>query len=140
MFARNTATHSLKRLGQFEDHESDAESVLEVPEDLTTLAREDLDGLLTQASEAFTGLYGDGSAEFSDEELETLEGLTSAIESLRAEKANRDEAAQERARKAADFAVRVNGETVSEDDAEDVDITTKEADTEDEAEAAADSE
>lgn len=140
MFARNTATHSLKRLGQFEDHENDSDAVLEVPEDLTTLSDSDLDGLLNQASEAFSGLYGDGTATFSDEELETLEGLTGAIESLRGEKATRTEAAEERARKAADFAVRVNGETVSEDDAEDVDITTKEADTEDEAEASADSE
>lgn len=140
MFARNTATHSLKRLGQFEDHENDSDAVLEVPEDLTTLSDSDLDGLLNQASEAFSGLYGDGTATFSDEELETLEGLTGAIESLRGEKATRTEAAEERARKAADFAVRVNGETVSEDDAEDVDITTKEAATEDEGEASADSE
>ena len=133
MFARNTATHSLKRLGQFEDNENDAEAVLEVPEDLTALSSDDLAGLLSQASEAFTNLYGDGSAEFSDEELETLEGLTGAIESLRAEKDARAEAAQERARKAADFAVRVNGETVSEDDAKDVDITTEEAETSDSA-------
>ena len=133
MFARNTATHSLKRLGQFEDNENDAEAVLEVPEDLTALSSDDLAGLLSQASEAFTNLYGDGSAEFSDDELETLEGLTGAIESLRAEKDARAEAAQERARKAADFAVRVNGETVSEDDAKDVDITTEEAETSDSA-------
>ena len=140
MFARNTATHSLKRLGQFEDNENDSDAVLEVPEDLTTLSDSDLDGLLNQASEAFSGLYGDGTSTFSDEELETLEGLTGAIESLRAEKTARTEAAQERVQKAKDFAVRVNGETVSEDDAEDVDITTKEADTEDEGEASADSE
>ena len=140
MFARNTATHTLKRLGQFEDQENETDAVLEVPEDLTTLSDSDLDGLLNQASEAFSGLYGDGTATFSDEELETLEGLTGAIESLRGEKATRTEAAEERARKAADFAVRVNGETVSEDDAEDVDITTKEAATEDEGEASADSE
>lgn len=140
MFARNTATHTLKRLGQFEDQENETDAVLEVPEDLTTLSDSDLDGLLNQASEAFSGLYGDGTATFSDEELETLEGLTGAIESLRSEKETRQNAAQERAQKAKDFAVRVNGETVSEDDAEDVDITTKEADTEDEAEASADSE
>ena len=143
MFTKNTYSSSLKRAGQFEDQSSDAETVLEVPEDLSALNDSEVESLLSQAQEAFTGLYYAGEDEartdFSDDEFATLEELTSAIESLRAEETKRAEAAAERAQKAADFAVRVNGETVSEDDAKDVDITTEEADDSDES-ASADTE
>lgn len=124
MFARKNTVRSMKRLGQFEDQSEVEDTVLEVPEDLSTLSDSDVESLLSQATEAFSNLYGDGTAEFSDSELEALEGLTGAIETLRGEGGKRQEAARERAQKAADFAVRVNGETVSEDDVEDVEVTT----------------
>ena len=124
MFARKNSVRSMKRLGQFEDQSPSEDTVLEVPEDLTTLSDTEVESLLSQATEAFSNLYGDGAAEFSDTELEALEGLTGAIETLRGEGDKRKEAARERAQKAADFAVRVNGETVSEDDVEDVEVTT----------------
>src|SRR5699024_7768029 len=79
-----------------------------------------------QATEAFSNLYADGEAEFSDSELEALEGLTSVIETQRGEQEAREAAAQVRAQKAKDFAVRVNGEAAAEDDNGDVEITTLE--------------
>ena len=142
MFARNNSVRSMKRLGQFED-QSTEDTVLEVPEDLSTLSDEDVNNLLDQATEAFAGLYREGATDYSDSELEALEDLTGAIETLRGEVKNREEAAAERARKAADFAVRVNGEVVSEDDVDDVEITTSapaEEDTEAEETAADESE
>lgn len=143
MFAHINTTRSMKRLGQFEDQSDNEDTVLEVPEDLTTLSDEEVQALTSQATEAFGSLYEEGKTDYSTDELESLEGLTSVIETLRAEGAKRAESAQERAQKAADFAVRVNGETVSEDDVTDLDITTEtpgEEDTEEEAGAEASAE
>lgn len=139
MFTRNLRARAVERIGQFEDNADNSESVLEVPEDVTTLSDEEVETLLSRATDAFSSTYGDGSSEFSAEELESLEELTGAIETLRGEKEARSAAAQERTSKAADFAVRVNGETVSEDDATDVDVTTTD-DTEDADTASAESE
>ena len=141
MFARKNSVRSMKRLGQFEDQNENQDTVLEIPEDLSTLSDTEVTELHDQATEAFSNLYAGGEAEYSDSELEALEGLTSVIETLRGEQEARQAAAQERAQKAKDFAVRVNGETVSEDDAGDVDITTVESeDTETEEEETAASE
>lgn len=130
MFTRTARTLAVKRMGQFEDQGTANEAVLEVPEDLTTLSDADVEALLGKATEAFTGTYGDGSAEFTADELSTLEELTSAIETLRGEAQAREAAATERADKAAAFAVRVNGEKVSDEDVADIDIKTKADDAE----------
>jgi hypothetical protein len=113
------------------------DDALVIPEDLSTLSDEDLAALSTRASDAFDALYGDGSADFSADEMATLGSLTTAIEALAAEQAARDEAAAGRRAEAQALAARRNATlaTEDEDDADDEDADDDADDSDDEDDA-----
>lgn len=78
---------------------------LEIPENLSDLSAADLGDLRSKAVDAFQTLYANG--EFTDEDLATLGTLTDGIEVLSAEISAREQAAAERAAKAAEMAAKV---------------------------------
>ena len=93
---------------------------LEIPENLTEMSAEDLGDLRSKAVDAFQTLYAGG--EFTDEDLATLGTLTEGIEVLSAEISAREQAAAERAAKAAEMAAKVGADkpaAPSDDDADD---------------------
>lgn len=121
---------------------------LEIPENLSDLGAADLGDLRSKAVDAFQTLYAGG--EFTDEDLATLGTLTEGIEVLSAEISAREQAAAERAAKAAEMAAKVgadkpaapaddDADDAPADDSDDADTPTEEkADAaEDEAEAQA---
>lgn len=122
---------------------------LVIPESLTELSDDELDGLHGQAVEAFNGVYGDGQS-LSPADVETLRGLTEGIEALAGERAARAEAAGERAAEAAALAARVNpagsdggedaGEEADADPSEDGDPDPDPIEGEDEGEAGSEGE
>lgn len=88
---------------------------LEIPENLSDLSAADLGDLRSKAVDAFQTLYAGG--EFTDEDLATLGTLTEGIEALSAEISTREQAAAERAAKAAEMAAKVGADKpVSEDE------------------------
>lgn len=106
---------------------------LEIPENLSDLSAADLGDLRSKAVDAFQTLYAGG--EFTDEDLATLGTLTEGIEVLSAEISAREQAAAERAAKAAEMAAKVGADKpapVPADDDED------DAPAEEKAEAEAD--
>ena len=111
---------------------------LEIPENLTDLSAADLGDLRSKAVDAFQTLYAGG--EFTDEDLATLGTLTEGIEALSAEISTREQAAAERAAKAAEMAAKVGADkpaTEDEDDTPAEEKTEAEADVaEEEAEKA----
>ena len=123
---------------------------LEIPENLTDLSAADLGDLRSKAVDAFQTLYAGG--EFTDEDLATLGTLTDGIEVLSAEISAREQAAAERAAKAAEMAAKVgadkpaapaddDADDAPADDSDDADTPAEEkadaAEDEDEAEAQA---
>lgn len=96
---------------------------LEIPENLSDLSAADLGDLRSKAVDAFQTLYAGG--EFTDEDLATLGTLTDGIEVLSAEISAREQAAAERAAKAAEMAAKVGADKPAKpapaDDAEDQD-------------------
>lgn len=81
---------------------------LEIPENLSDLSAADLGDLRSKAVDAFQTLYAGG--EFTDEDLATLGTLTEGIEALSAEISTREQAAAERAAKAAEMAAKVSAD------------------------------
>lgn len=81
---------------------------LEIPENLSDLSAADLGDLRSKAVDAFQTLYANG--EFTDEDLATLGTLTDGIEVLSAEISAREQAAAERAAKAAEMAAKVGAD------------------------------
>jgi hypothetical protein len=81
---------------------------LEIPENLSDLSADDLGDLRSKAVDAFQTLYANG--EFTDEDLATLGTLTDGIEVLSAEISSREQAAAERAAKAAEMAAKVGAD------------------------------
>lgn len=81
---------------------------LEIPENLSDLSAADLGDLRSRAVDAFQTLYAGG--EFTDEDLATLGTLTDGIEILSAEISAREQAAAERAAKAAEMAAKVGAD------------------------------
>jgi len=81
---------------------------LEIPENLSDLSAADLGDLRSKAVDAFQTLYAGG--EFTDEDLATLGTLTEGIEVLSAEISAREQAAAERAAKAAEMAAKVGAD------------------------------
>ena len=81
---------------------------LEIPENLSDLADADLAEMRSKAVDAFQTLYAGG--EFSDEDLATLGTLTDGIEVLSAEISSREQAASERASKAAELAAKIGAD------------------------------
>lgn len=81
---------------------------LEIPENLSDLSAADLGDLRSKAVDAFQTLYANG--EFTDEDLATLGTLTDGIEVLSAEISSREQAAAERAAKAAEMAAKVGAD------------------------------
>ena len=81
---------------------------LEIPENLSDLSAADLGDLRSKAVDAFQTLYAGG--EFTDEDLATLGTLTDGIEVLSAEISAREQAAAERAAKAAEMAAKVGAD------------------------------
>lgn len=93
---------------------------LEIPENLSDLSAADLGDLRSKAVDAFQTLYANG--EFTDEDLATLGTLTDGIEVLSAEISAREQAAAERATKAAEMAAKVGADkpaAPADDDADD---------------------
>ena len=92
---------------------------LEIPENLSDLSAADLGDLRSKAVDAFQTLYAGG--EFTDEDLATLGTLTEGIEALSAEISTREQAAAERAAKAAEMAAKVGADkpAPASDDEED---------------------
>ena len=92
---------------------------LEIPENLSDLSSADLGDLRSKAVDAFQTLYAGG--EFTDEDLATLGTLTEGIEALSAEISTREQAAAERAAKAAEMAAKVGADkpAPASDDEED---------------------
>ena len=105
---------------------------LEIPENLTDLSAADLGDLRSKAVDAFQTLYAGG--EFTDEDLATLGTLTEGIEALSAEISTREQAAAERAAKAAEMAAKVGADKPAPV-ADDEDDTPAEEKAEAEAEA-----
>ena len=108
---------------------------LEIPENLSDLADADLAEMRSKAVDAFQTLYAGG--EFSDEDLATLGTLTDGIEVLSAEISSREQAASERAAKAAELAAKIGADkpTPAEDEEKPADeAPAEEAPAEDEAE------
>lgn len=103
---------------------------LEIPENLSDLADADLAEMRSKAVDAFQTLYAGG--EFSDEDLATLGTLTDGIEVLSAEISSREQAASERAAKAAELAAKIGADKPAP--AEDEEKPADEAPAEDEAE------
>lgn len=81
---------------------------LEIPENLSDLSAAELGDLRSKAVDAFQTLYAGG--EFTDEDLATLGTLTEGIEVLSAEISAREQAAAERAAKAAEMAAKVGAD------------------------------
>lgn len=88
---------------------------LEIPENLSDLSAADLGDLRSKAVDAFQTLYAGG--EFTDEDLATLGTLTEGIEVLSAEISAREQAAAERAAKAAEMAAKVGADKPAKEDA-----------------------
>lgn len=86
---------------------------LEIPENLSDLSAADLGDLRSKAVDAFQTLYANG--EFTDEDLATLGTLTDGIEVLSAEISAREQAAAERAAKAAEMAAKVGADKPADD-------------------------
>ena len=108
---------------------------LEIPENLSDLADADLAEMRSKAVDAFQTLYAGG--EFSDEDLATLGTLTDGIEVLAAEISSREQAASERAAKAAELAAKIGADkpAPAEDEEKPADeAPAEEAPAEDEAE------
>lgn len=107
---------------------------LEIPENLTDLSAADLGDLRSKAVDAFQTLYAGG--EFTDEDLATLGTLTEGIEALSTEISVREQAAAERAAKAAEMAAKVGADKPAAEDEDDAPVEEKaEAEEEDGAEA-----
>ena len=90
---------------------------LEIPENLSDLSAADLGDLRSKAVDAFQTLYAGG--EFTDEDLATLGTLTEGIEALSAEISTREQAAAERAAKAAEMAAKVGADKPAPEDEDD---------------------
>lgn len=106
---------------------------LEIPENLTDLSAADLGDLRSKAVDAFQTLYAGG--EFTDEDLATLGTLTEGIEALSAEISTREQAAAERAAKAAEMAAKVGADKPVAEDEDDAPAEEKAEAEEDIAEA-----
>ena len=111
---------------------------LEIPENLTDLSAADLGDLRSKAVDAFQTLYAGG--EFTDEDLATLGTLTEGIEVLSAEISAREQAAAERAAKAAEMAAKVGADkpapAPADDEDEDDTPAEEKADAEEDADKA----
>lgn len=96
---------------------------LEIPENLSDLSAADLGDLRSKAVDAFQTLYAGG--EFTDEDLATLGTLTEGIEALSAEISTREQAAAERAAKAAEMAAKVGADKPVAEDEDDTQAEEK---------------
>lgn len=104
---------------------------LEIPENLSDLSAADLGDLRSKAVDAFQTLYANG--EFTDEDLATLGTLTDGIEALSAEISAREQAAAERAARAAEMAAKVGADqpakkAPADDDSDDAPADDSDAD------------
>ena len=104
---------------------------LEIPENLSDLSADDLGDLRSKAVDAFQTLYANG--EFTDEDLATLGTLTDGIEALSAEISAREQAAAERAARAAEMAAKVGADqpakkAPADDDSDDAPADDSDAD------------
>ena len=104
---------------------------LEMPENLSDLSADDLGDLRSKAVDAFQTLYANG--EFTDEDLATLGTLTDGIEALSAEISAREQAAAERAARAAEMAAKVGADqpakkAPADDDSDDAPADDSDAD------------
>jgi hypothetical protein len=91
---------------------------LVIPSDLSPMETADVQALHDQAVSAFNEIYGDGTAELSDSEYQTLAAVTESVERLRAELETRSAQSAERQAGLAELAGRVNVSTGEPDPAE----------------------
>jgi hypothetical protein len=103
---RAAGARPVRFLTDYEEQASQDDSLV-IPEDLTTLSDEDLQALQSQAAEAFSAIYQNGEAQFTDDDLTAMAGLTEGLEALAAEAATREAAVAERREAAAALAARV---------------------------------
>lgn len=111
---------------------------LEIPENLSDLSAADLGDLRSKAVGAFQTLYAGG--EFTDEDLATLGTLTEGIEALSAEISTREQAAAERAAKAAEMAAKVGADKPAAEDEDEDDAPAEEKAVDEEGTAEAEAE
>lgn len=132
MFTPHAPAPKTHPLGAYADASGDETINLEFPEDYSALSDEDLDALHDRAVETFNGLYGDGS-DLTDDDVNALSALTEGIEAVQAERGVRQEAARERAERAAELAAKVR--PADEEDASEEELsanTDEDEDTDDE--------
>ena len=101
---------------QTDDNDGPSTEEFIIPEDLSELTDEELASLHEQAVANFDAVFGEGSA-LSDEDVQTLQGLTQGIEGLAAEVSTRSQAAAERAEQAAALRDQVHAGAVEEEPA-----------------------
>lgn len=87
-----------------EEVTTDVVEAFEVPESLVELSIDELISLADKAVEEFNSIYGDGTASFTEADIEALSGLRTAIADVRSEINTREEVAAELAAKAAELA------------------------------------
>lgn len=131
-FATEYADQSDEQTDEQQTEEAASDEFV-IPEDLTTVADEDLVSLHQTAIENFDSMYGDGTG-LTDQDFETLRQLTEGIESLSSELNRREEAEVQRQSEAAELATRVRpasegeGESDSEQDAAETEDYSSDAD------------
>ena len=131
---------SVASLACFYDDASDETIEFNLPEDLSTVDDDELQGLLERAQEAFDALDDDES--ISSETVETMTQLADAAEAIRSEQTRRAEAAEEARQLAEEQRQRMRPAEGAEDgeegDAEGEPAATAEGDAEGQAEEGAD--
>lgn len=115
-------SRSVRFLTDYEDQSTD----LVIPEDLTALGDEELAALSAQATEAFNAIYNGGEGNLTEEDLTTMSTLADGIEALRLATAERDQAATERAERAAALAATVTPEETPAEEPEEPEETPDE--------------
>lgn len=114
MTAKTTTTDPA-RFAQFADLGNREDFV--IPESTDDLTDAELATLLSGAREAFDALYGDGQ-DLTESDLDALGELTRGIESLDADLAERQQAADERKARADELAAKVRPADAEEDESE----------------------
>lgn len=110
---------TLVTMASFYVDQTPGDDELVIPEDLSTLSRDELEALTTRATEAFDAAYGEDGSDLDDDAFAAVEQLATGIKALRAELAVRDQAAADRQAAAAALAAEVrpaDEETPAEDE------------------------
>lgn len=107
---------------------------LKLPKDLTTVTDEELENLLDQAIEEFSELAAIDDADLTEAQIADIEQLGEAVDSINAEKATREEKAEERKNRAAAAKAKLDTALQHDADAEEAEAEDEEEDEESESE------